>query len=791
MKFIGKTFGPLLASLALSSCGGGGSSSSGSTFTAPTNSTITVSATTTTLPVNTVGYQPTQYANPTQAEVTIVWRNPNGSLVSGQDVSVSISPTNVAALSCLVDGDQCKDGNALFGGYTIKGINGQTSTFVNAQTATGTATLVASGVDPNTKQTVSASLVFTVTSGGGTGPAAVALTPVPDTVYLPSSGGNNTSLISATVTDGAGQLIVDPVSGNAGVDNIQFEIVGNAGDARLTTNSVTGSVSGTTVMSHTVHGVATVSFQAGDQTPLGPVQIKATVDRSDNNVSNGIQNPVAFTTSVAVSDGKLDSLQITSPLFAPNLNGLTINCVVTPCVTPTTSSSALPSATALPDNPDGTLTLVVSATAKDRQGHPPLPGTTIKFGLVDAPVGAPGTALDNAFLISGRDGNPQEGGTAFTAPTGQFTTAGGGAGPGDALLVFGKEIQGNDDLESAVTVQRVVNATNLVVTPDFNLNNTTGVSVDYGAVLPYLVGRARQGNVTVSAQTDENGNAHAQITYPVNAIGNSVAIWAQGDGVDRVTSGARRITDAGILVYPGVAPATISASPDPLIGNTTTGVTVCVTDAIGVALRGQPVSFQFELNGGSGSIDGASNSGDFRTLTGIDGCATGSVVTTGVPTTAAGGNSGTLILGSAGAQTSVSIAVNIATLQVSPNSVSVPDNGSSGTLTVTAVGVDQRPITGAVVTGTCTAAGGSGAAITLTPTSTTTSNVGTAVFGFNAFGFVKPGTPASDGPPPVPATPPIGGTGQCVFSAPGANNAIVNFVGVPTSCSISPQPAGC
>jgi hypothetical protein len=35
-----------------------------------------------------------------------------------------------------------------------------------------------------------------------------------------------------------------------------------------------------------VNGIAAASFQAG--TVQGPIQIRATVDRSDNNVSNGI-----------------------------------------------------------------------------------------------------------------------------------------------------------------------------------------------------------------------------------------------------------------------------------------------------------------------------------------------------------------------------------------------------------------------------------------------------------------------------------------------------------------------
>ena len=407
MTFFGKTLGLLLASLALASCGGGGGD--GGAFSAPQSSTMTLSATTTTLPVNVWGYVPTQYGNPTQAEVTITWRNPDGTLVNGQDIHVSIAPTNVAVLSCLVDGDECEDGNALFGSVVIPGINGQATIFVNSFTTAGTAIFTVSGTDPNTGRSVSASLTFTVTSGVGPLPASVTLTPSSTAVYLPSSGGSNSASISATVVDGAGQLVPDPVSGNNGVDNVLFEIVGDVGDARLSTSSVAGPVSGTSVASHTVHGVATVSFQAGENTPQGPVQIRATVDRADNDVTNGIQDPVSSTTSVIVSDGKLYSLQITSP----DVNAILVNTV--------SDDVDVVDDGGIPSNPDGTYSLTVSALATDRQGNPVVPGTPIRFGSIDEPVGAFGSGpLSNEFLISGNDGNPQEGGTLFTAPTGHF-----------------------------------------------------------------------------------------------------------------------------------------------------------------------------------------------------------------------------------------------------------------------------------------------------------------------------------------------------------------------------------
>ena len=779
MKVFGKILGLLLASLVLVSCGGSGGN--GGAFSPPQSGSITLAATTTTLPLNASGLLPHDHG-PNQAEVNITLRNADGSLMVGHDVQVSISPVEVAALSFLVSTDN-PNFDTLWGTFAIKGTNGQATAWVNAGTTAGTAVLTASAVDPTTTRTISQTLTFTITSGVGPAPATVTLTPAPAGVYLPSSGGSNTSVITATVLDGAGQFVPDPVSGNSGVDNVQFEIVGNAGDARLSSSSVAGAVSGTSVKSHTVHGVAVASFQAGEATPQGPVQIRATADRADNNVDNGIQDPISFTTSVIVSDGKLYSIKVTSPVIAPNLPGITINCVTNPC-TPV-SGTVTPGPNAIPANPDATLSLVVSAKAQDRQGNPVLPGTPIRFGSVDEPVGAPGAANDNQFLLSGFDGNPQEGGTLFTAPTGQFTTAGGGAGPGDALVVFGKAVQGNADLESAVTVQSVTNATSLVVSPGFNLNDTTGVSVDYGPVLPYLIGRSQQGSITAQAVTNADGVVHASLTYTVGSVGNAVAIWAQGDGIDRVTNGARRVTDAGVLAYPGVAPATISASPNPILGDTTATVTVCVSDALGIPLRGQPVSFQFVLaSGGIGSVDGQTSSGTFAHLTGVNGCATGNVVTSGVPASAASGTSGTLNLSAAGKTTSVGISVQVATLQVAPNSVSVPAVGNTTMITVTARTASGGLVPGATITGTCSASGGLSATIVLTPGSANTGSAGTAVFSAVASGFVKPGTP---GPPPIP---PTTGTGTCVFTAVGSNSATVTFNGTATCSDFSPPTCG-
>lgn len=647
MKFVHKSLGLLLASLALSSCGGGGGDGHGA-FEPPQSGRITLTPQggSTVLPLNSIGasWSP---ASPFTNAVDIHWTNADGTPISGHDISCSINNLGVASIHILDDASTPDDESAVdWGNIQVHSDTGHAICWVFSSGQAGTATLSVGGVDPNTNANVSASITFTVQNASGPVPASVTIAPSPTGVYLSGSGGNQNSVLTIQVLDGGGQPVPDPSVGNSGSDNVLLEIVTNPnGDARLSANSVSGPVTGASVATHTVNGIATASFQAG--TVEGPIQIRATADRADNNVTNGISDPVSTTVGVIVSDGKLYSLEITSPVTAPNLPGIVINSV--------SDDVTIDPENPIPPNPDATLSLTVSALGTDRQGNPVLPGTAIRFGAVDEPVGAPGAVNDNDFLLSGVDGNPQEGGTLFTAPTGQFLTAGGGAGPGDALVVFGKSVEGNSDLESAVTVQTVNSETSLNVTSAFNRNNTTGATVDYGAVLPYLIGRAQHGNISSPTTTNDIGVAHTTLNYTVNSVGNSVAIWAQGDGIDRVTNGQRRVTDAGTLVYPGVGPAIMTVTPQSISGNSTQNVTVCITDALGIRLRGVSVGYMFNFTvPGNGTVDGNGASGTFDDLTDLSGCTTGSVTTSGVGG-AASGEAGTLDLTAAGQTAQVTI----------------------------------------------------------------------------------------------------------------------------------------
>lgn len=754
MKCVHKTLGLLLASLALSSCGGGGGDGHGA-FESPQSGHIvlTPAGGSATLPLNVGGASPWSPSSPYTNEVDIHWTNADGTPVSGHDLSCSVTNLSVISIRILDDASTQPDESAVnWGNVQVHSDTGHAICWVYSTGQAGTAVLNVGGVDPVTNATISASLTFTVQNASGPVPASVTMTPDPAGIYISGSGGNQNSVLTVSVLDGGGQPVPNPASGNSGFDNVTLELVtSDNGGAVLSANSVSGPVTGSSVNTHTVNGVATASFQSG--TTQGPIQIRVTADRSDNNVTNGISDPVSATGSVVVSDGKLYSLEITSP----NVNAILINTV---------SGDTETDETGIPPDPDATYSLTVSALGTDRQGNPVLPNTPIRFGSIDEPAGAfDAGASANRFLISGGDGNPQEGGTLFTAPTGHFRTAGGGAGPGDALVVFGKTQHGapagNEDLESALTVQQINSETSLNTSSAFNHNDTTGSSVDNGSVLPYIIGRANHGNITAGALTNDIGVAHATLNYTSSTLGHIVAMWAQGDGIDNVTNGSRRVTDATQLLYPGVAPASLVAFPSPIPGNDTAQVTVCLTDALAAPIQGIRVAFQLQLSGGTGSVDNNGTSGTLDNATGPDGCATATVVTSGVPPSA-DGVAGQVVFGVGDATASVDIIVAVGFLQASRSQIcAITDAGAS--VNITAFSTDGDPLPGVVITAECTG-------VTSVPTSATTGASGAATFTLHA----DPGA-----------------NGQCVFSADaqGGTRTVTVLVGGAGAGGFSP-PCG-
>ncbi|MCQ4164761.1 hypothetical protein [Tahibacter harae] len=634
MRAIKRCLGLLAASLMLASCGGGGGSGGDGAFQPTPSGTLTITATTSELPMNRDGVGPF-FGSPFMAELDITWRRANGDLVSGQEVAVAISPVSVAGFSTLDDPEtQIQlDGNGnylrgnefldILGSGPVDVTAGHAKIFVHSSNISGVATITVTARDSQSSNTtISKTFNVTVIPGTSSLPASITLDASPRNVYLADAGGSSSSIINAVVRDGTGQLVPNPGTGNTGFNNVQLEVIGGESYGTL---SVTGSTAAV-VKARTIQGVAAASFSSATQ--QGVVQIRATADRADGNVDNGIANPVAVTTSIVVSDGKLFDLALTTPtedaLFTGNVTASTTN------------------------QPNGTYGLIVSALATDRQGNPVAPGTPIRFGAVDSPlIGFPAEG-PGRLAIAGTDGDPQEGGTLFTAPTGRFTAPGHRPGPGDTLLVFADLVPGNRDLESARQITTVNTATSLNVSVPFNRNDDTGNSVNNGPVLPYAIGRAQSATIVDRGNfagigalgiTNAQGVATAILNYPVNQLGKRVYVYAQGDGIN-AGSAIKKVTDIGAFVFAGMKEGRLFANPTSISGNTTAAVTVCLLDELGAPIQGVAVGFAFSglASGAQGFVDNIPGSGIVEDRTGPNGCTVAMARTVGV-NDSGGGNS--------------------------------------------------------------------------------------------------------------------------------------------------------
>jgi hypothetical protein len=720
------------------------------------DSRIQLTSTGTTLPVSPYSFAQQSVTpfpgnfpgSPYVAEVDITLRHINGQLVTGGTANVSIAPTSIAQLST----GSGTEFQTLSSNVVVNAPGGVATVFVHSGNTPGTAVLTVTATDTDgTGQTISSQLTITVAGGGSSGlPVSITAT-TSGAAYVSDSGGQSAT-VTARVTDGSNAVVPNP----SGFDNVEFQIVSANTDAQLSgVNAAGQAVKGTTIDVATHNGIAAVTLVPGLQ--QGTVQVKATADRGDNNVDNRIQDPVSATTTVVVSDGKLYSLTLSTPVLdAIIANSVSDQVSLTPGESPT--------------DPNATYSFTVSASGVDRQGNPVLPGTVIKFGSIDSPQ-------NNGFLsINGLHGNPTEGGTLFTATDGHFKTAGGGAGPGDTLVVFGKEThgapQGNADLESASAVSRVNSETSLNVVTPFNRNDTTGVSVDNGPVLPYVIGRALAGNMTSPAATNLNGVATTKLNYPVSVLGNPVAIWAQGNGTDNITGQSTLVTDARLIVFPGIAPATITVSPNPIPGNLTTTVFACIQDALQEPISG--VQFEFAFSGlgiGSGKLDGISTAGLVPDITGPDGCVATTVVTNGIDSSAAEAKL-TFNLGSLTGFSPIKASGSLVLLAV-PSAL----GGTGGTVTLTLLTGNGTPVPGVQIVGTCTGDGSINIAqYNGTPPGVTDANGKTAaviVAALNHFGSA--------------------GSGSCTFTtSTGSPSAKVVLQGI-DYCKeqTSPPPEGC
>jgi methionine-rich copper-binding protein CopC len=750
---------------------------------------LQIQANTLPLPLGLSANQSVYVGSPFVSEITVTQRRLDGTLVNsggggggggapecngGSGAAAAIgSGLNSAALWLPAEGVRIETVNGqqvrtilLCRSITLGLNSGRSIFYVVALDTQGNSTLTVTATDPQTGETLQSIADFRITTGTPQVPSTVLLLDDGSPVYINTVNGAQSKPLQALVRDGGGTVVPNAA---AGVNNVRLEIVGGAqgGDRLRSINAAGQSVAADSIVTRTASGIAGFAYESG--TRSGVVTIRAIADRADNNVDNGISDPVSTTRGFVVSDGRLFDVQITVP---------TINAIVVSPPSITASAPGIPPGPGVPTipiSPDGTYNLSVSALAVDRFGNPAAPGTELRFGTIDSPI-----EPDGSFAISGGDGNPQEGGTAFTATTGRFTVAGGGAGPGDTVLVFGEGSNGNRDLESARTVRSVQSPTALTVESRFNLNDDTGTSVDNGPVLPYVVGRATTATIppaSQTVQTDSRGVARASLTYPVTQVGRLAAIWAQGSGdIPASVSDAELVTDVELRQLPGVAPGALTSTPARIRGNATVPVTVCVTDFLGTGIRGVPIGFRFNLFSGVGSIEGVTGQGTLPRRTGADGCVTVQVTTNGV-TVPAGGTTGaaSLVEFTSGALSDTTeIVIGEQLLTLNPNEFTGGDGGVQVTATLSDEG--GTGIAGVQLIGSCASTGS--ATITVGPIPRTNAN-GQTIIDLIGVGFTTIG-----------GTPP---TVTCTFSTPGGRpSAIFTWRGVDVCASgFSPLPPAC
>ena len=694
----------------------------------------------TTLPVNTFDV-PATPSSPFLTPIEVTQRFATGALATGGTIVATVARPDIIQLSTADALDQKSSR------VSVDVVAGKVLFYVHSKQRAGTAVVTITGTE-GSGAPFSIELNVTVGSAVGGISQVIITSDTTRAVYVVNSRGNTVLPLQIRALDDAGEGAPDPA---AGVNNVLIEIVNPSGETLVATAASGAGVEGTSIRTRTSQSIASVVFRSASR--QGLVQIRVTTDRSDNNVDNGIQSPISATTEVRVSDGKLFDIKLTASLNSTLVERRFI-------------STQFPGSGA----PNGTYGVLIGAVATDRQGNPVLPGTVIDFGMIDAPVAGYPTEGAGVFEIAGLDGDPVEGGQRFTSASGRFTTAGGGAGPNDTLILFGEESNPIRDLESARNVARIngPGSLDIVSSTRFNLNDDTtiGIAVDRGPVVPYVIGRATIGNVTTSALTDQFGAVNTTINYPISKIGHAFVLWARGFGDTPVgQTTAELVTDADAGVFPAAAGATMSAAPSSIVEGASSSVQVCLKDGFGNPIPAVIVRYAFSK--ATGTVDGAST-GVVTSATGSNGC-TAALVRAILTTT----GDGSLIFSAIGLSAPVTITKGSSSAQL----FAIPSilGGNGGTVTLRLVDGMGVPIPNVQIGGKCD----DKASLSVPPgvtnaqgetTATITANlnaVGTALTAkceFSAFGSIAIVTlngvnicTQGFSPPPVgcPVTPPI------------------------------------
>lgn len=321
----------LLAGLA--GCGGGG----GSSGETQENYTITLRAEKKQLPINVAGAMPgTGAYRPYTTTLYVEARKGSLPIPGGKDIfGCNVAGGLDSGALYYLDGDpdhetEVDDGNggkikipSAYRNITLGANAGGNSFHFHAGDQAGTVRITCSVTDPRDNQQKFAS--ETITVGGTTGkPANVQMeAQIPGYLGTRNNPNNLRSqmAIQAFVMDDANQ----PTGSSSGA-NVQVRILSGtpaADGARL----VAGAQSGSVLQLPSIGGVATFSLLSGTET--GPIFLELATDRFDNNVSNGITDPITTIQAVSV----LEALTTPPTLVDVDLGDVTKEVPVTALMT--------------------------------------------------------------------------------------------------------------------------------------------------------------------------------------------------------------------------------------------------------------------------------------------------------------------------------------------------------------------------------------------------------------------------------------------------------------------------
>ncbi|WP_236903900.1 Ig domain-containing protein [Comamonas serinivorans] len=289
------------AAAVLVGCGGGGGSSGSTTL----EYSIELTAARTTLPINIANelagigayapYTTTLYVSAKEGNDAIV--NTEGAF------SCNVSSGLDTGALYYLDGDEDHEDDETglplaYRNISLDSNSGGASFHFHAGDQAGTAVISCSITDPRDNRVKTATQTITV--GAATGKPASVQTTVAAPSYLGSQYNvnnirNNIGL-QARVHDDANQSVPNPAAAN-----LQVSIRPTPGnDAYIGARLLSGSQSGSVVQLSTLAGMGQISLSSGPNS--GAILLEMTTDRADNNVANGIQDPITQLLVVPVVD---------------------------------------------------------------------------------------------------------------------------------------------------------------------------------------------------------------------------------------------------------------------------------------------------------------------------------------------------------------------------------------------------------------------------------------------------------------------------------------------------------